>query len=121
MIMESLSAQSTTTGGPFLFTNLKATTSPERHAALLTLLDSYIASETSTPREPVQSDIQRQWLASPNGTVADIEVAFVNLPGVAGLPLPDGQMMLWLFGAHLVCFSSVFHGHKWHELSLASH
>ncbi|KIM77083.1 GMC oxidoreductase [Piloderma croceum F 1598] len=94
-------AQSTVTGGPFLFTTLKAATSCEQHAALLNLLDSYLASQTLTPLERVQFQIQRQWLASPDSTVAEVEVMFANLPGAAGLPLPDGQMTAWLPGAHL--------------------
>jgi hypothetical protein len=100
--LASLSAQSTSTGGPFLFTTLEAATSSEQHAALLALLDSYLASETLTPLERVQFEIQRQWITSPDSTVTDIEVVFANLPGSAGMPLPDGQMMAWLPGTHLV-------------------
>jgi hypothetical protein len=108
----SLSAQSTATGGPFLFTTLKAATSSEQHTALLDLLDSYLASQTLTPLERVQFEIQRQWLTSPDSTVAEVEVMFANLPGAAGLPLPDGQMTAWLPGAHLVCSPRVLHTHN---------
>jgi hypothetical protein len=96
-----VSAQSTSTGGPFFLTTLKSITSPEQHAAFLAFLDSYLASETLTPLERAQFEIQRQWMAS-SDTVADVEVVFANLPGAAGLPLPDGQMTIWLPGAHLV-------------------
>jgi choline dehydrogenase-like flavoprotein len=92
-------AQSTSTGGPFLFTTLNAITSQKGHADLLALLDSYMTSEL-TPLERAQFEIQRKWLAS-DSSVTDVEVMFANLPGAAGLPLPDGQMSLWLPGAHL--------------------
>jgi hypothetical protein len=110
--MKPSSAQSTTTGGPFLYTTLQAATSPEQHATLLGLLDSYLSSETLTPLERVQFEIQRQWLSSRNSSVADVEVIFGNLPGSPGMPLPDGQITAWLPGAHLVPSPRVFCGHS---------
>jgi hypothetical protein len=76
--------------------------SSEEHISLLALLDSYLSSDTLTPLERVQFEIQRQWLASPESTVAEVEVIFANIPGAAGLPLPDGQMAAWFPGVHLV-------------------
>jgi hypothetical protein len=96
------SAQSTSTGGPFLFTNLPKITTPKAQAELLALLDSYLASGSLTPLERVQFETQRIWLSSPNTTAVDVQIMFGNLPGAAGLPLPDGQMTMWMPSAHLV-------------------
>jgi hypothetical protein len=96
------SAQSTSTGGPFVFTNLAKIATPKVQAELLALLDSYLASGSLTPLERVQFETQRTWLLSPNTTAVDVQLVFGNLPGVAGLPLPDGQMTMWMPGSHLV-------------------
>lgn len=95
------SAQSTSTGGPFLYATLRAITSQQEYSDLLALFDSYMESEL-TPLERAQFEIQRQWLLSPDSTVPDAEIKFANMPGAAGLPLPDGQMTLWLPVGHLV-------------------
>jgi hypothetical protein len=55
-----------------------------------------------TPLERAQFEIQRQWLLSSDSTVPDAEIKFANMPGAAGLPLPDGQMTFWLPVGHLV-------------------
>jgi hypothetical protein len=76
--------------------------SSKEHISLLALLDSYLSSDTLTPLECIQFEIQHQWLVSPESTVTEVEVIFANIPGVAGLPLPDGQMVAWFPGVHLV-------------------
>jgi hypothetical protein len=93
------SAQSTTTGGPFLFAPLKAIADPEAHAELVKLLDSYLASEDLSPMERAQFKLQREWLVN-STTVPDVEVIYANLPGAVGLPLPDGTMTLWFPVVH---------------------
>ena len=100
-----LSAQSTSTGGPFLFAPLSAVADPNSHAELVRLLDSYLASEDLSPMERTQFKLQREWLTD-GKAVPDAEVMYANLPGAVGLPLPDGTMTLWLPVVHLFSSSS---------------
>jgi hypothetical protein len=96
------SAQSTSTGGGFLFTNLPKIATPKAQAELIALLDSYLASGSLTPLERVQFETQYLWLSSHNTAAVDFRIMFGNLPGAAVLPLPDGQMTMLMPSAHLV-------------------
>ncbi len=96
------SAKSTSTGGPFLFSPLRKVVPENNHARLIELLNEYLSSDDISLMERAQFNLQKKWLEDPYCTAAEAEVMFANLPGAAGLPLPDGSMSLWLPTAHLV-------------------
>lgn len=94
-------AKSTSTGGPFLFSPLRKVIPESNHTQLIELLNEYLSSDDVSLLERAQFNLQKKWLEDPHCTVAEAEVMFANLPGAAGLPLPDGSMSLWLPTAHL--------------------
>ncbi|KDQ23219.1 hypothetical protein PLEOSDRAFT_162754 [Pleurotus ostreatus PC15] len=94
-------AKSTSTGGPFLFSPLRKVVPENNHARLIELLNEYLSSDDISLMERAQFNLQKKWLEDPYCTAAEAEVMFANLPGAAGLPLPDGSMSLWLPTAHL--------------------
>ncbi|KAJ8502004.1 hypothetical protein ONZ45_g11940 [Pleurotus djamor] len=94
-------AKSTSTGGPFLFSSLSDVSDEAAYAELVTLLDGYINSDQTTPLERAQFTIEKRWLDERDRSISEAEVMFANLPGAAGVPLPDGSMSLWLPICHL--------------------
>jgi hypothetical protein len=89
------SAQSTSTGGPFLFAPLNAIADLKAHAKLVELLDSHLASVDLSPIECAQFKLQMEWLVNEKA-VPVAQVMHANLAGAVGLPLPDGTMTLSL-------------------------
>ncbi|KAL0959192.1 hypothetical protein HGRIS_014472 [Hohenbuehelia grisea] len=94
-------AKSTTTGGPFLLATMDKIISDAQHAELVSTLDGYLASTGLSPLEREQLKFQRQWLCREGAPVADAQVMYASLPGMAAIPTPDGQMVIWFPITHL--------------------
>lgn len=77
-------------------------------AEFVALLDSYLADELLTPLDRAQLTIHRRWVVSTDSNVPELQCIFAALPGLAGVPLPDGRMTMWNPIAHLVCNAAGF-------------
>ncbi|GJJ13595.1 hypothetical protein Clacol_007851 [Clathrus columnatus] len=99
------SAQTSVTGNPFVFSHLQSlklgNPSNEKQIDELAALLDKQANESQTPMERVQLKLQKHWLKNPDENVAEACLMFACLPGMAGIPTPDGGMTTWLPVSHL--------------------
>ncbi|GJJ13609.1 hypothetical protein Clacol_007865 [Clathrus columnatus] len=89
------SAQTSGTRNPFVFSHLRSLklgnpSNEQEVEELASLLDKQ-ANESQTPMEHVQLKLQKHWLKNPNENVAEACLMFACLPGMAGIPTPDGS------------------------------
>ena len=71
---------------------------------LVNTINAEINSETLTPLQLVQYNIQRTWLTATSGDDAAVNEAgfiFANFPGTPGLPLGDGSIGAWMPVTHI--------------------
>lgn len=69
---------------------------------LIATLDD-LGSNDLTSMTRAQYKLQRHWIQNPQENVPDSTIMFACLPGLAGIPHPDGGMSLWFPIVHMVC------------------
>ncbi|GJJ12733.1 hypothetical protein Clacol_006977 [Clathrus columnatus] len=104
------SAQASVTGHPFLNSHLQSlklgNPSHEKQIEELAALLDKQANESQKSMERAQLKLQKHWLNNPSENVPEACLMFACLPGMAGIPTPEGGMTTWFPISHFHIGSS---------------